>query len=148
MSTTEAQITSIAGLLSTLALTAESQAVDIYTQYTSVPDGSYPYLFISDGDEIWQDLDFETYKVPRQYKLSIVALFEPNQKSIRVAEAQLRELKDKVTALLTVRSSRNNGWQDLKLRSVSSPFNGVDVTMNDNTLIREIIVEIEDIESN
>ena len=151
MSTTEAQITSIAGLLSTLALTSPVQTVDIYKQYTSKPDdnGNYPYLFISDGTVRYEDIDFETYKVKRSYKLSIVTQFEPNQISVRIAEAQLRDLLNKVENLLKTKASRNSGgWQDLKLISTSEPFNGSEVSMNDNTVVREITIEIEDTEDN
>jgi hypothetical protein len=106
-------------------------------------------LFISDGAVNYRDLDFQSYVVKRQYKLNIVALFEPQQDSIRVAEAQLRELLNKVENLLKPTESRNaGGWQDLKLISTSEPFNGAEISMSDNTVIREIIVEIEDVESN
>ena len=147
MSTTETQITSISGLLTTLALTSPVQLVPIYTQYTTDPS-AYPYLFISDDTVVYQDIDFQTYKVLRRYKLSLVALFDPNQTSVRIAEAQLRELLNKVENLIKVKASRNNGWQDIKLISTSQPFNGSEVAMTDNTVIREITVEVEDTESN
>jgi hypothetical protein len=144
--TTEDQITSIAGLLSGLALTSPARAVPIYTQYTSSPS-SYPYLFISDDSVSYQDIDFQTYKVLRRYKLSIVAEFEPNQVDARVAESQLRELLNKTEDLIKTKASRNNGWQDIKLIFTSQPFNGSEVAFESNTVIREITVEVEDTES-
>jgi len=144
--TTEDQITSVAGLLTTLALTSPVQAVPIYTQYTSKPS-SYPYLFISDDSVNYQDIDFQTYKVLRRYKLSLVAEFEPNQTDVRVAESQLRELLNKTEDLIKIKASRNNGWQDIKLISTSQPFNGSEVAFESNTVIREITIEVEDTES-
>lgn len=144
--TTKDQIASIAGLLSTLTLTNPARRVPIYTQYTSKPS-SYPYLFISDDSVNYQDIDFQSYKVLRRYKLSIVAEFEPNQTEVRIAEAQLRELLNKVENLIKIKTSRNNGWQDIKLISTSQPFNGSEVAFESNTVIREITVEVEDTES-
>lgn len=144
--TTEDQITSIAGLLATLALTSPVQAVPIYTQYTNKPT-AYPYVMISHGSINYGDLDFQSYLVKRQYKLSVVVLFEPNQTDLRLAESQLRELSNKIENLIKIKASRNNGWQDIKLISTSEPFNGGEVTMTDNTVIREITVEVEDTES-
>lgn len=143
---TQDQITSVAGLLSSLALTSPAQAVPVYTQYTNDP-AVYPYVMISDGSVRYEDLDFQSYRVKRQHKLSVVVLFEPNQVDLRIAEAQLRELLNKIENIIKTKASRNNAWQDIKLISTSEPFNGAEVTMTDNTVIREIMVEIEDTES-
>lgn len=143
---TQDQITSVAGLLNALALTSPAQAVPVYTQYTNDP-AVYPYVMISDGSVRYEDLDFQSYRVKRQHKLSVVVLFEPNQADLRIAEAQLRELLNKIENIIKTKASRNNAWQDIKLISTSEPFNGAEVTMTDNTVIREIMVEIEDTES-
>ncbi len=143
---TQDQITSVAGLLNSLALTSPAQAVPVYTQYTNDP-AVYPYVMISDGSVRYENLDFQSYRVKRQHKLSVVVLFEPNQADLRIAEAQLRELLNKIENIIKTKASRNNSWQDIKLISTSEPFNGAEVTMTDNTVIREIMVEIEDTES-
>lgn len=144
---TQNQIDDIATLLNTLDIDSTNILVPVYTQYTANPT-QYPYVFITDGAVKYEDIDFQTYRVMRQYKISIVCqLIEPNEEGVRIVEDNLRELLNKCEDLLKIKSSRNNSWQDIKLISTSEPFNGSEVAFSENTIIREIIVEVEDTES-
>ena len=147
MTTTQAQIAKIVTLLTGITSTVPTtKTVPVFGQYTNSSD-SYPYIFISDGAVSYRDMDFGTYEVSRQYKISLVAQFEPNQADVRIAESQLRELLNKVEEILKTKSTRNNGWQDSKILSTSEPFNGAEMSFTDDTVIRQITVEIKDTEA-
>ena len=146
MPNTSDQVTKIVTLLTGITCTIPStKSVPVLGQYTNSSD-SYPYIFISDGAVKYLDLDFGTYQVNRQYKISIVTQFEPNQTDVRIAESQLRELLNKVEEILKTKSTRNNGWQDSKILATSEPFNGAEMSFNDDTVIRQITFEIEETE--
>lgn len=119
--------------------------IGVKTQSTA-----YPYVFIVSGDlspnKTGDTLsDRGTYDRVRSYFVNVVFMNDGTIESINNAEVQVDEVEQLILDKIGDESTRNDGtdWFDMYCTDVSSPFNGSEISLDGNTIVKTLTVALE-----
>lgn len=119
--------------------------IGVKTQSTA-----YPYVFIVSGDlnpnKTGDTLsDRGTYDRVRSYFVNVVFMNDGTIESINNAEVQVDEVEQLILDKIGDESTRNDGtdWFDIYCTDVSSPFNGSEISLEGNTIVKTLTVALE-----
>lgn len=119
--------------------------IGVKTQTTA-----YPYVFIVSGDLIPNKTgetlsDRGTYDRVRSYFVNLVFMNDGTIESINDAEVQVDQLEQLILDKIGDEATRNDGdeWFDIYCTDVSSPFNGAEISLEGNTIVKTFIIALE-----
>lgn len=107
---------------------------------------TYPYFFILSGEKNRSLIDNRTYSESFEYFINAVFEYVDGGTTDEAVEAQCDEIEELLTGILDDRDNvfrdQDTEWRSMNLVSVSSPFRGGSVTLQDNAILKSFRILI------